>query len=284
MQKYLPGVMRADPLPASMTGSWASTSSHMPRSCCADTMPWPGMTVGSPTMSGWLGTDFPPAWLINMPSAANMPLVTSALLQGVMPMLTRARAENFSASLNGSFARYSINTPKRIAAFLGQIAVESNQMRHLEEQLSYHSASRLKATFPSKFKTVDASGYTRNAEKLANYVYADRLGNGDTASGDGWKYRGRGLIQLTGKSNYQRFKDASRVDVITHPELLLEPRFASLSACWFWNQMALNDWADKGNYRVLTKRINHAMLEFKERETFRKRALFLLLVGATTRL
>lgn len=113
----------------------------------------------------------------------------------------------------------------------------------------------------------------------ANLVHAGRLGNGNTASGDGWKYRGRGLIQLTGKSNYQKFMDASNVDVIKKPELLLEPRYAVLSAAWFWNRMKLNDWADKDNYRVLTKRINPAMLGFKERETFRKRAL-VLLVGS----
>lgn len=168
-----------------------------------------------------------------------------------------------------------------MVAFLGQVAVESNQMRHLEEGLYYSSASHLKATFRSKFKAVDAANYTRNPEKLANYVYADRLGNGNTASGEGWKYRGRGLIQLTGKTNYQKFKDASGVYVVTKPELLLEPCYAVLSATWFWNQMKLNDWADKDNYKILTKRINAASLGFKEREAFHKHAL-LLLTGTPT--
>lgn len=222
------------------------------------------------------GWDTLPCWLANLPVATGVPVITAKLLHSIMPHLSLAHAEKFVAPLNAAFARYSINTPKRVAAFIGQTAVESNQFRHLEESLYYSSAVHLKKTFPKQFKTTDAADYTRKPEKLANYVYANRLGNGDIASGDGWKFRGRGLIQLTGRSNYQKFMDASGVNVIAKPELLSEPRYAALSAAWFWNRMKLNDWADKDNYRALTKRVNAAMLGFKDREAFRKRALLLI--------
>jgi putative chitinase len=282
MQRFFPGGIGVDPTLAWMAAPGSLGSSKPGISCMAGTPPWPVTLSSSPWAGMGFGLDLPPPWLAAVPAVTGTPVITAELLRGVMPKLTLARAETFVAPLNGSFARYSINTAKRMAAFLGQVAEESNQLRHLEEGLYYSSANHLKATFPTKFKTVDAAGYTKNPEKLANYVYADRLGNGNTASGEGWKYRGRGLIQLTGKSNYQKFMDATGVDVITKPELLLEPRYAVLSATWFWNQMKLNDWADKDNYKVLTKRVNSASLGFKEREAFRKRAL-LLLTGAPTK-
>jgi putative chitinase len=95
-----------------------------------------------------------------------------------------------------------------------------------------------------------------NPEKIANKAYCDRMGNGDEASGDGWKYRGKGLIQLTGKDNYQRFSDATGVDAVGNPELLAEPEMAALSAGWFWSTNGLNALADSKDVLAMTKRIN----------------------------
>jgi len=202
--------------------------------------------------------------------------VTAKFLCALLPHLSPPRAEQFVAPLNAYLMKYQINTVQRIAAFLGQVAVESSQFRKLVESTWYRDAKHLKATFPTAFKTVDAAAYTRHPEKLANFVYAGRNGNGDEKSGDGWKYRGRGLIQLTFRDNYAAFAKDTGVDALNHPELLEQPKIAVYSAAWFWDRAHLNPFADHGSYKNLTLIINAKALGYNEREHYRKRAVTLL--------
>jgi len=169
-------------------------------------------------------------------------------------------------ALNNTFEKYGINTPKRQAAFIGQCMHESGGFKLLEENLNY-SAKALMATWPSRFPTEEmANQYARNPEKIANKVYGGRMGNADESSGEGWKYRGRGIKQLTGKENYQRCGEALGVDLVENPELLLEPKYAALSAGWFWNKHNLNDLADKADIETMTKRINGGLLGLDARK------------------
>lgn len=160
-------------------------------------------------------------------------------------------------SLNELLAEGDITTPKRLASFLAQCGHESANFTCLSENLNY-SADALKRVFPKYFKDVNPLDYARKPEKIANRVYANRMGNGSESSGDGWKYRGRGLIQLTGKSNYQRFADYQRnQDLVNNPDLVSNQyKYAILSAIWFWNINNLNNYADKEDLRTMTQRIN----------------------------
>ena len=152
--------------------------------------------------------------------------------------------------------KYQINTKNRIASFLAQTAHESAGYTVLTENLNY-SAKGLMGTFKKYFPTEAlALQYERKPEKIANKVYADRMGNGDEASGEGFKYRGRGLIQLTGKDNYKACGDALGVDLVDDPDLVATPQYAALSAGWFWDKNHLNKFADANDMTGLTKRIN----------------------------
>jgi putative chitinase len=162
--------------------------------------------------------------------------------------------------LNEGMERFEINTPARIAAFVAQIAHESGDLLRIEENLNY-SWQGLRRTFPTRFETDEfAQLFHRNPEKIANYVYAGRYGNGDEASGDGWRYRGRGLIQITFRANYVAYSRAvSDPSVVSDPVQLTEPRHAALSACWFWKSRDLNALADSDNeaaFNEITQRIN----------------------------
>jgi len=161
------------------------------------------------------------------------------------------------------FARYNINTVQRQASFIGQCQHESNNFRTLEENLHY-SADGLMRTWPSRFPSRDvAEQYAQNPEKIANKVYAGRMGN--TEEGDGWAYHGRGLIQLTGRENYDNCGKGIGVVLIDKPQLLVEPMYACLSAGWFWNKKGLNILADKLDYPEMTKRINGGLLGLADR-------------------
>jgi putative chitinase len=158
--------------------------------------------------------------------------------------------------LNFAMQRFQINTPKRVAAFLGQCAHESAGFTVLAENLNYRMEA-LVQMWPRRFPSLgEAAPYHRQPEKIANRAYANRMGNGDEASGDGWLYRGRGVIQLTGKDNYQLASDALRVDIVRNPDMVLQPELAALTAAWFWNKHGLNELADKGDTATITKRIN----------------------------
>ena len=165
--------------------------------------------------------------------------------------------------LNGTFQKYDVNTPKRQAAFIGQCAVESANFTRLQENLNY-SAQRLTQVWPSRFPNINmAESYAHNPEKLADFVYAGRMGN--LQDGDGWKFHGRGLIQLTGRENYANCGSGVGVDLIDNPDLLLTPKYAALSAGWFWNRKQLNLLADSGDIETMTKRINGGLTGLNER-------------------
>ena len=172
------------------------------------------------------------------------------------------------------FARYNINTIQRQASFIGQCQHESNNFRTLEENLHY-SADGLMRTWSSRFPSRDvAEQFAQNPEKIANKVYAGRMGN--TEEGDGWAYHGRGLIQLTGRDNYKNCGAAVGMDLINHPELLMQPNGASLSAGWFWNRKGLNDLADAKDYDTMTKRINGGLIGLDDRKAKIAKALLVL--------
>ena len=160
-------------------------------------------------------------------------------------------------SMNNVFPTYDINTPQRVAAFLAQCGHESGGWTVFEENLNY-SAQGLCSIFKKYFPTLDsATPYARQPEAIANRVYANRMGNGDETSGEGWKYRGRGLIQLTGKDNYTRCGKAIGADlVIANPDYLLTIEGAVKSALWFWTANKINTFADKEDLVGMTKKIN----------------------------
>jgi len=183
-----------------------------------------------------------------------------------------ATAAKVCDSLALACERFEISEPQQIAMFLAQAAHESGKFKATSENLNY-SKEGLHGTWPKRFPTVaDAEPYHRQPEKIANKVYADRMGNGDEASGDGFKYRGRGFIQLTGKSNYQSFSNAiNRPEIMDNPDLVAEPELAALSAAWFWNEHKLN--AIANDAKAVTKVINGGQLGIDERTAHYNAAL-----------
>ena len=176
--------------------------------------------------------------------------------------------------LQETFEKYQINTPKRQACFIGQCMHESGGFKFLKENLNY-SAKALMATWPSRFPDMDmAEKYERQPEKIANKVYSGRMGN--TEDGDGAKYIGRGLIQLTGKDNYRAFGEAIGEDLVANPELVEQPRYAALSAGWFWNKRGLNALADAMDITTLTVRINGGKIGIDDRIAKINKALDIL--------
>lgn len=172
---------------------------------------------------------------------------------------------------------YEINTPQRVAAFVAQCAHESGGFRFLQENLNYRAESLVK-TWPRHFPTVDiAKQYQRKPERIANRAYANRMGNGDEASGDGWRYLGRGLIQLTGKNNYTFFAASIGVeDMEECAEYLGTFEGAIQSACFFWEQNKLNQWADNGDIVTMSKRINGGTIGMDDRIMKYNKALKIL--------
>ena len=160
---------------------------------------------------------------------------------------------------------FGIVTVARVAAFIAQTAHESGGYRLLKENLNY-KAEQLMKTWPKRFPTMDiANQYARRPEKIANKVYADRMGNGNEASGDGWRYCGRGLIQLTGKDNYSRFAEYAGIAVEDAPGYIETPRGAVHSACWFWYVNDCNTYADAIDIEGLTRRINGGVIGLEDR-------------------
>ena len=163
--------------------------------------------------------------------------------------------------------QFAIVTPARVAGFISQCQHESADFTALSENLNY-SAKGLAGTFRKYFPSeAEATPYARKPEKIANRVYANRMGNGAEASGDGYKFRGRGLVQLTGRANYTRCsKDLFGDDcLVQNPDLVCEPEYAVLSACWFWHKNRLNDICDRGDVVLLSKRINGGTLGLADR-------------------
>lgn len=174
---------------------------------------------------------------------------------------------------------YEIDTPKRIAAFVAQCAHESGNFKVLKENLNYRSATLLKL-FPKYFPTqalADAYANMPNKqEAIANRIYASRMGNGDEQSGDGFRYCGRGLIQLTGKNNYQAFAESIETPVEDIPAYLATFEGAAQSACWFWETNNLNRFADVGDIKGLTRAINGGYIGLEDRIKHYEHALHIL--------
>ena len=171
---------------------------------------------------------------------------------------------------------YDINTPQRVAAFVAQCAHESGGFKFLKENLNYKAES-LSRVWPKYFKDpVIAKQYAHNQEMIANRAYGGRMGNGPEESGDGWKFCGRGLIQLTGRSNYQSFADSIETDINDIPEYLQTFEGAVQSACWFWENNNLNKWADAGDVEKMTKIINGGTLGLEDRKKHYQHALHIL--------
>jgi putative chitinase len=174
------------------------------------------------------------------------------------------------------FAKYDISTPIRQASFIGQCAHESGNFKTLEENLRYSAVSLMKV-WPSRFPNLEvANQYASNAEKIANKVYGGRMGNGPEETGEGWKYHGRGLIQLTGKENYEHCGSGIDANLLADPSLLLDPRYACLSAGWFWNKKGLNALADAKDYETMTKRINGGLIGLDDRKAKIAKAMSVL--------
>jgi len=170
---------------------------------------------------------------------------------------------------------YDINTPQRLAAFLAQCGHESGGFTAIKENLNYQAAS-LCRVWPRYFNADNANDYAHNQEKIANRAYGGRMGNGDEASGDGYRFCGRGLIQLTGRSNYQAFADSIQEDINNLPDYLATFEGCVQSACWFWEANNLNKWADEGNIEQMTKIINGGTLGIEDRTARYKKALQIL--------
>jgi putative chitinase len=194
----------------------------------------------------------------------------------------QATAQKWVEAVAAACQEFNINTPQRIAGFLSQCAHESGGFERLQENLNY-SADGMAGIWPKRFavlgpdkKPVKKDGKNqpnkfalalhRKPEMIANVVYSGRMGNGPTESGEGWKYRGRGLKQLTGKDNHRACSEGLGVDLVANPDLLLEPVYAARSAAWFWATNKCNNFADSGDIEGLTKKINGGLIGIDDRK------------------
>lgn len=200
-----------------------------------------------------------------------MMTVAHLVAAGIAP----TQARQFQAPLAAACARFQINTAPRLAGFVAQCRVESAGFTALEESLFYRDPVRIQRIWPARVPTLQlAQGLARNPQGLANVVYANRLGNGDTASGDGWRYRGRGLKQLTGRANYVDAADALNRPYVTNPELVALPEDACMTAAWFWHVNKLNILADSAQWDAITRAVNGpGMLQAAERRQYSEEAV-----------
>jgi len=213
-------------------------------------------------------------------------ILTEEQLKAIMPNISanvKANA-NFAGYtvasivdvINKYAPQFGIDTKLRMQHFLAQIALECGEFKHTVENLNY-SANGLLSVFKKYFNTTTANAYARKPEKIGNRVYADRLGNGSEASGDGFKFRGRGCIQITGKSNYKAYNDYLKgtgvnVDLFANPDLLCKPVGAIKSAMWFWWKNNLNKYADQDSVVLVTRHINGGTNGLTERTNYLKKA------------
>jgi putative chitinase len=181
-------------------------------------------------------------------------IVTTELLQGAVPGLERV--EFWATRLAPVLSDYCISdTPERLAAYIAVTAHETGNYTNLEENLNYTEAGLVK-TWPERFNKQTAGTYAHNSVVIANRAYANRMGNGPESSGDGYRYRGRGLIQLTGKDNYLKYGYMMELDLLNKPDLLAQPNLAIESSAIFWTNHNLNDLADAGNFQELRRIVN----------------------------
>ena len=181
--------------------------------------------------------------------------------------------QQWVTALNDTFSQFGILTPNQQAAFIGQCGHECGHFRILEENLNYRAATLMKL-WPKRFPTIEiANQYAGNPKKIANMVYANRMGNRDEASGDGYRFRGRGCIQLTGHSNYYHAGKALGVDFVMEPDLVATPKYAAMTAGWFWSTHGCNELAEAANWVGLTKKINGGTIGLDDRIKHTKEAL-----------
>jgi putative chitinase len=204
-------------------------------------------------------------------------MLTLSQLKQLLPK--NPYVEHWHHALEQLFPDYDINTPRRMAAFIAQCAHESGGFMVLKENLNYKPAS-LRKLFSKYFPTDElAQQYCSKPNKqaaIANRIYGGRMGNGDESSGDGYRFCGRGLIQLTGRSNYQSFADSLEMKIEDVPEYLATFEGAAQSACWFWETNKLNQWADASDILTLTKRINGGTIGLEDRKKHYDHALHVL--------
>ena len=193
--------------------------------------------------------------------------VTLELLQHMCPKTKKAVLEGYVEPLNTVAEYYEMTAnPARLAGFLAQTAHESGGFNFIKENLNY-SKEGLRKIFPKYFPTDElAQQYARQPEKIANRVYANRMGNGPEESGDGYRFCGRGLIQLTGRQNYTKLANDLGISVEETAKYLETPNGAVSSAGWFWDNNNLNQYCDKGDFITLTKRINGGTIGLADRQ------------------
>ena len=181
--------------------------------------------------------------------------------------------DDYVASFNMWAQTFGINkNSKRVAMYLAQTLYESNYLKATAENLNY-SAEGLLKTWPKRFTAEKARAYERQPQRIANYVYANRMGNGDEASGDGWKYRGRGFIMLTGRQNYEQFNkyDLCTEDVVKNPDAVAKYFLNQMASMWFWEKNNLNDISDSGDVTKVTAVINGGKLGLNTRQLLYRR-------------
>jgi putative chitinase len=175
--------------------------------------------------------------------------------------------------LNETFERFGILSNNQQASFIGQCGHECGHFRILEENLNYKAATLMRL-WPKRFPTLEvANQYAGNPKKIANMVYASRMGNRDESSGDGYRFRGRGCIQLTGHANYFHAGQALGVDFVMQPDLVATPKYAALTAGWFWSTHKLNQPAESKNLLMVTKLINGGTIGLEDRRELTEQAL-----------
>jgi putative chitinase len=204
-------------------------------------------------------------------------MITVSQLKQLLPK--NPYVEHWHHALSQLFPEYDISTNNRMAAFIAQCAHESGGFMVLKENLNY-KASSLRKIFPKYFPNdqiaQEYASKPNKQEAIASRIYASRMGNGDEASKEGFKFCGRGLIQLTGRSNYQAFADSLEMNIDDVPEYLATFEGAAQSACWFWETNKLNQWADKGDILTLTKRINGGTIGLEDRIKHYEHALHII--------
>jgi putative chitinase len=201
-------------------------------------------------------------------------------LKMIMPRLPADKLAIYASALAMAMEESQITRVTRAAAFLAQLAHESGDLRFWEEKLTY-SAEKLVQLWPKRYTPQLAAQHAGKPEMIANHVYASRFGNGDTASGDGWRYRGRGPIQITFKDNYRACGTAIGLDLVAKPELLAQPEAGFKSAVWYWMSRKLNEVADKPDFEATTKAINGGLNGQEHRLSYYHRALEVLGRSAT---
>lgn len=202
--------------------------------------------------------------------------ITTAQLKEIFPDANSKVLSSIVEPLNKAMEEFEINTPLRCAAFVAQCAHESDLFTEEVENLNY-SAKGLMNTWPKRFPNLElANQYARQPQKIANFVYSSRMGNGDEASNDGWNFRGRGFIQITGKESYIACGKKLGIDLVKDPSYLETVEGACRSAGWFWQWKKLNKPADEKDILKMTKLINGGTIGLQSRTDYYNRALKVL--------